>query len=215
MIKEKLKRIAPEYSWGLLTAVVILNCITYFGTRLFTSGMKHHSIQLAVDRMIPFCPHWIVVYFLAFPFWVCGFILIARESREMCRIYLIGEMIAKTICLICFVVFPTTLVRPIIDADGSFWEQLVALLYRIDSPDNLFPSIHCLESWICFRSARKMKKAPPRYRNVAAVATIMIFASTQLLKQHVLLDVAGAIAAGEMGLLLAHKLYVQREGATV
>ena len=110
---------------------------------------------------------------------------------------------------------PTTLVRPVIDADGSFWEQLVALLYRIDSPDNLFPSIHCLESWICFRSARKMKKAPPRYRNVAAVATIMIFASTQLLKQHVLLDVAGAIAAGEMGLLLAHKLYVQREGATV
>ena len=72
MIKEKLKKIAPEYSWGLLTAVVILNCITYFGTRLFTSGMKHHSIQLAVDRMIPFCPHWIVVYFLAFPFWVCG-----------------------------------------------------------------------------------------------------------------------------------------------
>lgn len=127
----------------------------------------------------------------------------------MCRIYLIGEMIAKTICLICFVVFPTTLVRPVIDADGSFWEQLVALLYRIDSPDNLFPSIHCLESWICFRSARKMKKAPPRYRNVAAVATIMIFASTQLL------DAAGAIAAGEMGLLLAHKLYVQREGATV
>lgn len=124
-------------------------------------------------------------------------------------------MIAKTICLICFVVFPTTLVWPVIDADGSFWEQLVALLYRIDSPDNLFPSIHCLESWICFRSARKMKKAPPRYRNVAAVATIMIFASTQLLKQHVLLDAAGAIAAGEMGLLLAHKLYVQREGATV
>ena len=133
----------------------------------------------------------------------------------MCRIYLIGEMIAKTICLICFVVFPTTLVRPVIDADGSFWEQLVALLYRIDSPDNLFPSIHCLESWICFRSAGKMKKAPPRYRNVAAVATIMIFASTQLLKQHVLLDAAGAIAAGEIGLLLAHKLYVQREGATV
>ena len=65
-------------------------------------------------------PHWIVVYFLAFPFWVYGFILIARESREMCRIYLIGEMIAKTICLICFVVFPTTLVRPVIDADGSF-----------------------------------------------------------------------------------------------
>lgn len=67
MIKEKLKKIAPEYSWGLLTAVVILNCITYFGTRLFTSGMKHHSIQLAVDRMIPFCPHWIVVYFWRSP----------------------------------------------------------------------------------------------------------------------------------------------------
>ena len=50
---------------------------------------------------------------------------------------------------------------------------------------------------------------------MATVATIMIFASTQLLKQHVLLDAAGAIAAGEMGLLLAHKLYVQREGATV
>ena len=177
--------------------------------------MKHHSIQLAADRMIPFCPHWIVVYFLAFPFWVYGFILIARESREMCRVYLIGEMIAKTICLICFLVFPTTLVRPVIGADGTFWKQLVALLYRIDSPDNLFPSIHCLESWICFRSGRKMKKAPSWYGNLAAVAMILIFASTQLLKQHVLLDVAGAIAAGEMGLLLAHKLYVRREGATV
>ena len=75
---------------------------------------------------------------------------------------------------------------------------------------NLFPSIHCLESWCCIHAAFEMKKVPNWYKGVTVVMSLGVFASTLLVKQHVLLDMFGGIAVFEAGLLLAGR-FIRRK----
>ena len=84
---------------------------------------------------------------------------------------------------------------------------IVRFIYSVDAPVNLFPSIHCLESWCCIRAAYKMNFKTEKRTNYYRVATILmslgIFASTLFIKQHVIADVFGGIAAFEIGMILA------------
>ena len=75
----------------------------------------------------------------------------------------------------------------------------------MDAPDNLFPSIHCLESYVCFRGALYTKKVPVWYKYVMLISTVLVFASTVLVKQHVLVDMLGAVLAVEFGLFVSKK----------
>ena len=89
----------------------------------------------------------------------------------------------------------------------NIFSQLVRFIYSVDAPVNLFPSIHCLESWCCIRAAYKMNFKTEKRTNYYRVATILmslgIFASTLFIKQHVIADVFGGIAAFEIGMILA------------
>ena len=197
-----LEKVLPRYGMVVLLALVIFNAVTYFGTRFVTTNMVHHSMKLAIDDRIPFCSFFVVFYILAYVQWIIGYIIIARESKEHCYRYLFGELVAKLICLVVFILFPTTILRPEITGHG-LWESLVRFIYEIDAPDNLFPSIHCLESWVCFRGAIHLKKMPKWYAGLMFVSTVLVFASTVLIKQHVFIDMVGAVVAVEIGLLVS------------
>lgn len=213
-MKNFLRRIMPTYAWIMLIIVVSWNMFTYFGTRLFTESLYHYPVDNPIDDRIPFVPFFILFYLLAYVQWIVGFICIARESRDVCYRVLIAEVIAKTICLLCFVFLPTTIAasRPEIEsiAGKGIWCDLTALIYRLDAPNNLFPSIHCLESWICFRGAMRLKRVPRWYTPVMFVFTLLVFASTVLVKQHVWFDILGGIAVVELGLLITKKLSLRK-----
>ena len=76
----------------------------------------------------------------------------------------------------------------------------------MDAPVNLFPSIHCLESWCAIHAAFTMKKMPNWYRLVTVVMSLGVFASTLFIKQHVILDMFGGIAVFEVGYFVAGKI---------
>lgn len=205
----KLEKILPRYAWIPAIAMLVTNMVTYFGTRIFTQGLVHHDISLPPDHMLPFVPAMISIYILAFVQWIIGYIIIGRESRELCyRIYT-GEMLAKLMCLLCFVIYPTTIIRPEITGTGIF-DSLTQLVYNLDAPDNLFPSIHCLESYVCFRGALETKKMPAWYKYVMLVMTLLVFASTVLVKQHVVIDMFGAVLVAELGFFLSKKFHMER-----
>ena len=72
-------------------------------------------------------------------------------------------------------------------------------LYQMDAAVNLFPSIHCMDSWFCVVVTSEY---PETYR--AGIMTITwiwaaaICASTLFTKQHGILDVAAGIALAEI-----------------
>ena len=208
-IQQGLERILPSYARIPLVLLVIINLIVYEGTQFLMLHAKHWDLALPLDARIPFRPAWIVIYILAYLQWVVGYILIARESRAHCNRVLAGEIIAKFICMLFFIALPTRIERPVVEGSGVF-AALTRLIFASDLPGNLFPSIHCLESWICFRGAIGMKRVPRWYAPAMLAFTLMVFASTVLVKQHVLVDIPAGVLVAEAGLLLSDKLRAGR-----
>lgn len=202
MIKTRLTRLVPKYTWLPLSLALALNCTVYFILRLFTRDAVHYDLSLPVDGAIPFLPPFVIIYVAAFMQWLVGYIVITRDSPELCCRVMAGEMISKLICAVFFIVMPTTMNRPEVAGDGLF-QKLTRLIYYLDTPDNLFPSIHCLESWLCFRCALEAKKPGALYKSAMLVLTLLVFASTLFIKQHVLVDVLAGVLAAELGQALS------------
>lgn len=208
-MKEKFKEIFPRYIYIPLFLAVFMNFITYFCTKIITNNLYHYNISSIVDEKLPFVPFFIIIYILAFAQWVVGYVIIARESKEVCYKYLSAELIAKFICLVFFFVLPTTMIRPELNDTGLLiW--LVNFIYLVDAPVNLFPSIHCLESWMVFRGALACKKVPKIYKIITFIFSLLVCASTVLVKQHVVIDIIGGILVVEIGILISNKFNTGR-----
>lgn len=208
-MKEKFNKLFPRYIFIPLASAVIMNFITYFCTKLITNNLYHYNFTTELDAMIPFIPFFIIIYILAFAQWAIGYVVIARESKEVCYKYLSAELIAKFCCLIFFFILPTTMVRPNI-IGNSFLNWVVSFIYMTDAPVNLFPSIHCLESWMVFRGSLSCKKVPTLYKVVMLIFSILVCLSTVFVKQHIVIDVIGGILVVEIGIFFANKFNTGR-----
>ena len=191
-----LTRILPAYGVFPVIFSFVFNCLVYSGSRMISGGWYHHNIETGVDRSIPFVPEFLVIYFGCYVFWAVNYILIARQDRRSVYQFFTGDFISRCVCLVSFLAFPTTNTRPLITGSG-LWNQAALWLYSIDAADNLFPSIHCLVSWFCYLGIRGRKEIPRWYQSVSMVIAILVFASTLLTKQHVIVDVAGGILLAE------------------
>lgn len=194
----------PEYGIAALILTVLFNTLVYNGSRLIAGNWRHFNIEGAIDRLIPFWPPAIIVYFGCYLFWAVNYILIARQNkREVCQFFS-GELLAKLVCLICFLAFPTTNTRPAVPASG-LWNRAMIFLYSIDAADNLFPSIHCLVSWFCYIGLRGKPAVPAWYRGFSCLLAILVCISTLLTKQHVVWDVIGGVILAELCFYIGKK----------
>ena len=147
----------------------------------------------ALDRMIPFDSRWVLIYVACFAYWAVSYVLMARQ--ESWYPIMTGEVLAKLLCGVLFLLIPTTNVRPEI-TDSGFTAWLMGLIYQLDPPLDLFPSIHCMESWICFRGMLRQKKIPKWYQVFAGIFTVPVCLSTLFTRQHVIADVIVGVLLG-------------------
>ena len=205
----KIRKIIPDEMHLPLLVAIACNTVTYFGTRLLTAGRIHCDITCALDERIPLVPWTVVIYFGAYLFWIVNYVLGVRQYREKAYRFISADFAAKLVCLICFLAFPTTNVRPEI-AGSSIWDTLMRFLYEIDAADNLFPSIHCLTSWFGFIAVRSNERVPKWYRALSLIVGLAICVSTLTTKQHVLADVFAGIALAEGSYRLVEKSGLSR-----
>ena len=204
-MKKWIQKLLPDYAIRPLILALAANFIIYFGVSQLRDHLTFHSLTLPVDDRIPFFAPFIIFYILAYVQWIINYLLIAREGKAFCYHFIYGDVISKLFCLVFFLFFPTTLVRPEVTGH-SICDQLVRLVYQLDAPVNLFPSIHCLDSWCCIHAALRMKKTPRWYLPITIVMSFCVFASTLLVKQHVFVDIFGGILVFEAGYYLARKI---------
>lgn len=203
------KFLTPKYWWIPVFSMLLINLMAYSGSKLLTDSGHHFDISLPIDFAIPFVPAFIVIYVLSYLQWFGGYGLVAIESREVCYRVAASEIIAKLICLVIFMVLPTSLERPSTEGYGIFG-ALTNLIYSMDTPTALFPSVHCLESWILFRTAHKITRYKKWLVPLSFVFALLVFASVLFVKQHLILDIPAAILVGEIGLYLGKKLKAER-----
>lgn len=214
-MKEKITNLIPKYAvFPLILALLVNNCV-YIGVAQFKNILSFTSLATPLDEKIPLITPFVIFYVLAYVQWVLNYVLIGRDSKKLCYKFVGGDIISKIICLFFFILLPTTLVRPEITGTDIF-SRLVQFIYTVDSPVNLFPSIHCLESWCCIRAAFQLHLKTTKRTRFYQIATILmslgVFASTLFIRQHVIVDVFGGIAAFEIGMGVMKILGCRRQG---
>lgn len=191
-----LERWIPRRAFFSLIGCFVWNCLIYWVTQYIIGAfdLPLHDLTTELDRRIPFAPAWVSVYVLSFPFWAVSYILAARENscQDWFR-FVFADMASRLVCGLIFLLYPTTNLRPAITGDG-FWDWAMGVIYALDPPLDLFPSIHCLVSLMCYLGIRRCGRIATWYRQGTLLFAVLIFASTQFTKQHYLVDIAGGIA---------------------
>lgn len=195
------EKIIPRYAFFSLIFCFIFNSCIYTGTQILMKNAKHYNLTTAFDSSVPFIPAWVIVYIASFVFWAVNYILITHEGYEDWFKFATGDYISRIICLIFFILFPTTNIRPEI-IGNNITDNIMRFIYIVDPATNLFPSIHCLVSWLSYIGIRGRKNIPWWYRGFSCIFSIMVFASTQFTKQHYIVDVILGVIIAELCLYI-------------
>lgn len=203
MIRRTLRKIIPTYAIFPLILTGLTELFAYQGNKLiqlFVGMDRAIDMTTPWDSCFAFHPTWVLVYIGTYLFWICQYTAVARESPEKAYRLAAADLVAKLICFFFFALLPTTNVRPEVEGTG-FISFLMRFIYRVDTPTNLFPSIHCFVAWLGTRYMFECKKL--RHKGLTCtlcvIGSVLVFLSTLYTKQHVLPDVAAGIAVAEIG----------------
>ena len=193
-----IKKALPKYMLIPLIILIVGNLSSYYVPHFINvmMGRSYVNMSSSLDAKITVLPAFTIIYVLAFPFWYLITYYYLRKSGEHAFRFSLSNLSAKITCAVIFVLIPSTLVRPDLTGTGLS-VRILSLIYKSDAPTNLFPSIHCLESWFCFRCIYDEKSVPRILKAVSFLFAILICMSTVFTKQHVLLDIPAGIFLAE------------------
>ena len=208
---EKIKETVPRYKHAVLLLYLFLYMPWFGWLNGHTPTQDPTPVYCALDDMIPFCEWFVIPYFLWFAYIVVGHIFLFFTSQDdfvrMC-IFLYTGM---TICLIIYTLWPNCQeLRVDYDTLGrtNILIEAIAALQSSDTPCNVFPSIHCLNSigmHIALAKSEHMGKHRNAIVGASLILCILIIMSTVLVKQHSILDVFGSFALAVPLYFLAYK----------
>ncbi len=208
------RKLIPDYAVIPVILWVVCQALSFYATRLLNSVVygsydNFYDISISLDGIIPVVPQWVYIYILTYPFWLVSFFLICHDSKEMCCKALSAEMLGKLVCAIIFISLPTFIMRPEVEVN-SLSTFLLDFIYKADTPDNLFPSMHCSISYFATRYVLKCKKISKWYKILSVVMTVLICFSVVFTKQHVFLDIPGALLMAEICSQVSDRLNFKR-----
>ena len=183
--------------------IVLVQIIPYIIAQIIVVafGLKTHDLTLPVDLNIPFVPAFIVIYLGCFAYWVIEYMIVSRDADIYAK-YLTASFVGSLLCFLLFLAYPVGMARPEIPQIG-FFALIMKITYGADRPVNLFPSMHCFASWICFISNRSKTAASKTHVAISFFMTVLICLSTLFVKQHIILDVVAGIVLAELSYALA------------
>ena len=170
-----------------------------------------YIIHCKLDEMIPFCEAFIIPYVFWFPYVAGTFIWFKRRGWEDYKKLCLMIFSGLTICLVIYYVFPTGLNLRLAQNphETGILYNMVRYLRGIDTPTNVCPSIHVMNTVMIYQAVCSLDHLKHRKLTIAIhfVIMILICASTVLLDQHSVIDVV----CGAMMSFVLHGLVYQVE----
>lgn len=168
-------------------------------------GASVSNLMTDIDAQIPFIPAFIIPYILGYPFIIVMLIVIFAKSKQTYYRTLITLCLGLIASYIIYYFYQTTVPRPLVTEHGFIY-SLVRFIYMTDQPFNCFPSIHVLTSYLIWKGALDCKGLSMISRTLISLMMIAIVFSTLFVKQHYILDIAGAIFLVEVLYYITGKL---------
>lgn len=194
-VMETIRNFLKQYRHG----VYFLYAFIYFPWFAFVERNvvnNFHIVHMVLDDYIPFIEYFVVPYLFWF-LYVSGtvvyFFFRDKEDFKKACVFLFSGM---TIFLIISTVYPNgAYLRPIVFPRDNVFTDLVKMVYSIDTPTNLFPSIHvynAIGTHIAISSSKHLKNKKGLLR-ASEITCFLIILSTMFIKQHSLFDVLTGI----------------------
>ena len=165
-------------------------------------------IHVGMDDYIPFCEAFVVPYLLWFGYVSLVVVFLFFKNKQeyyRCCTFLFTGM---TLFLIISTLWPNGhhLRLAEMPRDNVF-TQAISVLWKVDTPTNLWPSIHVYNSMgahfaVMRCSALREKKG---VRIASGILAFSIILSTMFIKQHSVFDVATALGLGTVMYILVYR----------
>lgn len=193
-----MKNLLKKYSHAWVMGYILIYLPWFF--YLESAVTENYSIMhVALDDYIPFSEYFIVPYLFWFAY-VAGAVLFffftsKSDYYRLCTFLFVGMTVSLLVCTF----FPNgTDLRVAVDYDKNIFTKLVGMIHASDTSTNVFPSIHAFNSlgvYFAIRNSQILKEK--RWLQILSfVSMTAICLSTVVLKQHSVIDVAGAFILG-------------------
>ena len=198
----------PHAWWGAYLPVYLA---MFFTIEHFITD-NYWATQTVLDTYIPFCEWFIFPYVSWSPLLVVlGIYLILKDAEGFRRYIWMLALSFFSATLFCILVPNGQDLRPADLVVTDIFTWAVQLTYTLDTNTNVFPSVHVLGVIAAVTSVWEtpgLRKSGWRW--FAAVYGLVIIASTLLVKQHTILDVAAAIPCGMLSYLIVYRVIGRR-----
>ena len=178
--------------WALCTLVVFY-AMYPAANWLAARQAQRYDFITPWDAQIPLVPEFIWVYFSFFIFILLPIWLVDPEDIDV-----LGrrQVLATVLCGLVFMLFPANLAFERVLPEVEPYRSIFGLMFSADAPHNLLPSLHIVYTVttglaLC---ATQWRHGRPLRCLLIALWGAAICASTMLVHQHHILDVAAAVA---------------------
>jgi membrane-associated phospholipid phosphatase len=180
-----------------VAAILSVPLLNVFYTVLNGLSREIHTLTTAFDNKIPFIEYFIVPYSSWYPYILLSLLYLCFKNRERYFKTLIAMDIGLISSYLTYLIYQTTVARPEL-VGNSIFISLVKVTYFLDEPVNCFPSIHVLTTYLIMKGFYKGDIKNIALKVVIYIVGISIIISTLFVKQHVVVDIFGAIILVEI-----------------
>lgn len=207
-----MKNIYEKYKHILPFALYFVVYMTWFSWLEQRHIWKYQVIHMAVDNYIPFNEVFIIPYFLWFVYVPAVVLYLALRNKDDYYRTAIFLCTGMTVFLLVSTFFPNGHhLRPAVMPRDNIFTQMVASLYRTDTPTNLWPSIHVYNSLGAHFALSRSELGRKKWlRRTSRVLCVSIILATMFLKQHSVFDVLTAfvMAAAMYGIVYHYDVLI-------
>lgn len=205
---EKLKGLYQRYKHGIPLLIYGVIYMTWFLWLERTVTKAYQVIHVKADDYIPFCEVFVVPYLLWFVYVAAVVIFLFFKNKQEYYRICIFLFTGMTIFLIISTLFPNGhhLRLAEMPRDNVF-TRIVDVLWKTDTPTNLWSSIHVYNSMGAHFAIIRSRELENRrgIKAVSFVLAISIILSTMFIKQHSVFDVLTGIAMGSIMYVLVYR----------
>lgn len=177
--------------YKIMLLVFGINAIIYIGINHIVP--VHYLLEFPIDKKIPFIPAFIWLYSIWYPLVILSLFIVFKYDKKDFVKTMLSIVIGLLISYFFFIVFPTTVNRPVIDSYNNITSFLLYTTFKMDNPVNCFPSDHALICLLLLYSIIKNKNIPLWFRIFSFFSNVLIIFSTLFIKQHVVIDLIGSL----------------------
>ena len=207
----RIKDLYSKYKHAIPLLVFFIIYMSWF-TWLERDVTQYQVIHVALDDYIPFCEVFIVPYLLWFVYVAAVVVFLMLKNKQDYYKACTFLMTGMTIFLIVSTLWPNGHhLRPTALPRDNIFSDLVAMLWRTDTPTNLWPSIHVYNSMGAHFAVMHSNNLPHKkgIRIASFLLMVSIILSTMLLKQHSVFDVVtGLLLGGAMYILVYRREWI-------